>query len=136
MKGYVEAETGFAADTHGNGVAYARVMLGSTPRVLRVPFSVKRYPALCDREVGYAALTALAAALQKRGIPSARFRTDDARLADDLREHREVPGPLALAYVRLRCALNQFKEYDVAALPAECDLTARAKGEVAMHVAA
>jgi hypothetical protein len=137
MNGMVEAATGFAADAHGNGVAYVRVMVGGTPRVLRVAFAVKRFPALLDREVGYAALSAVAAVLRKRGIDRVRFAVDDAPLARDLREHREVPAPLALAYVRLRCALNQLKEYDITASPpGESDLSARARSEAAMHVAA
>jgi hypothetical protein len=137
MKGFIEAATGFAADAQGNGVAYVRLQLGGTPRVLRVPFTVKRYPALLDREVGYAALTAASAVLRHRGVDRVRFTVADEHLASDLREHRDVPAPLALAYVRLRCALNQFKEYDIAASGAgESDLTARARSEAAMHVAA
>ena len=137
MRGFIDAATGFAADAQGNGVAYVRLMLGGTPRVLRVPFSVKRYPALLDREVGYAALTAAGEVLRRRGIERVRFAVDDRHLVDDLREHREVPTPLTLAYVRLRCALNQFKEYDItASASGESDLTARARSEVAMHVAA
>lgn len=137
MKGFIDAATGFAADAQGNGVAYVRLRLGSTPRVLRVPFLVKRYPALADREVGYAALIAVSAVLRRRGVDCVRFTLDDEHLASDLREHRDVPAPLALAYVRLRCALNQFKEYDIAASGAgESDLTARARSEAAMHVAA
>lgn len=137
MKGFVDAATGFAADLQGNGVAFVRLMLGGTPRVLRVAFNVKRYPALLDREVGYAALTAVSAVLRRRGVERVRFTLDDAHLAGDLREHRDVPVPLTLAYVRLRCALNQFKEYDIAASAAgESDLTARARSEAAMHIAA
>ncbi len=137
MKGFIDAATGFAADAQGNGVAYVRLMLGATPRVLRVAFTVKRYAALLDREVGYAALTAVGAVLRRRGVERVRFTLDDAHLVSDLREHREVPPPLTLAYVRLRCALNQFKEYDIAASAAgESDLTARARSEAAMHVAA
>ena len=137
MRGFIDAATGFAADAQGNGVAYVRLQVGRTPRVLRVPFTVKRYPALLDREVGYAALIAVSAVLRRRGVDCVRFTLDDRHLASDLREHRDVPAPLALAYVRLRCALNQFKEYDIAASGAgESDLTARARSEAAMHVAA
>ena len=137
MKGFVDAAAGFAADAQGNGVAYLRLTLAGTPRVLRVPFSVQRYPALLDREVGYAALTAAGRALRNRGIERVRFTIEDAHLANDLREHREVPAALTLAYVRLRCALNQFKEYDIAvSASGESDLTARARSDAAMHVAA
>jgi len=137
MKGFTDAATGFAADAHGNGVAYTRLMLRGTPRVLRVPFTLKRYPALLDREVGYAALAAVAGALGRRGIERPRFLVGDTQLVRDLAEHRDVPAALMLAYVRLRCALNQFKEYDIAvSVAGENDLTARAQSEVAMHVAA
>ena len=137
MNGFIEAATGFAADAQGQGVAYVRLILAGTPRVLRVPFAVRRYPALRDREIGYAALTAAGAVLRRRGVERVRFTVDDAHLAMDLREHRDVPAPLTLAYVRLRCALNQFKEYDIAASASgESDLTARARSETAMHVAA
>jgi hypothetical protein len=136
MKQPVDAATGFAADGQGNGIAFARVRTGDIPRVLRVPFTVKRFAALHDREVGYAALTAVACALQRRGVERVRFTLDDAALAADLREHRDLPSPLALAYVRLRCALNQFKEFDIAGSASESDLTARARSEAAMHVAA
>jgi hypothetical protein len=137
MKGFIQAATGFAADAQGNGVAYVRLVLGGTPRLLRVPFTVKRYAALHDREIGYAALTAIVAVLRRRGAERVRFIVDDEHLAGDLREHRDVPSPLTLAYVRLRCALNQFKEYDIVANGAgECDLSARARGEAAMHIAA
>jgi hypothetical protein len=137
MKGLVEAATGFAADVQGNGVAYVRLILAGTPRVLRVPFTVKRYAGLGGREVGYAALTAIVAVLRRRGVERARFAVDDEQLVIDLREHRDVPAPLTVAYVRLRCALNQFKEYEIVAHGAsECDLTMRARSEAAMHIAA
>jgi hypothetical protein len=137
MEASVEAAVGFAADANGSGVAYVRVGEGSAARVMRVPFLVKRYPALLDREVGYAALAAVCPALRGRGIERVRFVVDDTRLAGDLREHREVPSALSLAYVRLGCALNQFREYEIAGSPcSESDLSARARSEVAMHVAA
>jgi hypothetical protein len=137
MKGFVQAAMGFAADAQGSGVVYVRLTMGAAPRVLRVPFRVKRYPALHEREVGYAALFAAAEALRRRGIERVCFAFDDEQLARDLREHREVPAPLALAYVQVRCALNQFKEYDIAADGADNgDLVARARSETAMHAAA
>lgn len=137
MNGFIDAATGFAADAHGNGVAYVRLTLGGTPRVLRVPFRLKRYAGLSGREVGYAALTAIGAVLHRRGIERVRFTAEDVQLVRDLREHRDVPAPLTVAYVRLRCTLNQFKEYDVAQSTApQSDLTARAQSETAMHAAA
>lgn len=132
-----EVAVGFAADMQGNGVAYARLGAGSErARIMRVPFSVKRYPALLDREVGYAALTAVSAALRGRGVRRVRFSIEDGRLASEVREHRDVPAPLALAYVRLGCALNQFAEYEIADPPGESQLSSRARSEVAMHAAA
>ena len=135
MKG-ITAAVGFAADERGNGIAYVRVGKAPAGRVMRVPFTVRRYAALLEREVGYGALTAVAGALRRLGAERIRLTIDDGRLAGDLAEHRDVPAPLTLAYVRLGCALNQFHEYRVMASPAESDLTARARGEVAMHVAA
>ncbi len=135
--GLTNVMVGFAADAGGSGIAYARVGDSGARRVLRVPFAVKRYPALLDREVGYAALGAVCAALRRRGIERVSLGVDDARLAADLREHRDVPAALALGYVRVRCALNQFHTYEIADAPAdESDLTARARSEVTMHVAA
>jgi len=137
MNGMVEAAVGFAADPQGNGVAYVRVGDGGGSRVMRIPFTVRRFPALLGREVGYAALTAVGAAMLHRGFERVHLCVDDTRLAGDLQEHRDVPAALTLAYVRLRCALNQFREYGIAGSPqGESDLTARARSEVAMHVAA
>jgi hypothetical protein len=138
MKGRLSnVAAGFAADAAGNGIAYVRLGENGAGRVLRVPFATKRFPALLDREIGYAALTAICAALRRRGVERVRLSFDDARLACDLREHRDVPSALTLAYVRVRCALNQFQEYEIADPAArESDLTARARSEVAMNVAA
>lgn len=136
MKGLLQVTVGFAADQAGDGVAYVRIGEAAEAPVLRVPFTVTRYPALLEREVGYAAVTACASALRSRGILRTRLIVEDARLAQDLLEHREVPHALTLAYVRLRCALNQLREYEIAAADASGDLTARARSEVALHVAA
>ena len=137
MKGLVQAAVGFAADPLGSGIAYVRVGEAATARVLRVPFTVKRYPALVEREVGYAALVAVTAALRRRALERVRFVVDDARLVSDLQEHRDVPAALAMAYVRLGCALNQLREYQIAGSPpGESDLSARARSDVAMHAAA
>jgi hypothetical protein len=137
MKTTLFAQVGFAADEQGNGVAYVRAAGASAHKVLRVPFAVKRYTGLRGREVGYSALTAVAAALHRRGVETVSFSTDDAALIGDLHEHRDVPGALTLSYVRLRCALNQFRRYEVvAAADGESDLTARARSEVTLHVAA
>ena len=133
----VTVAVGFAANEHGEGIAYVQVGDSANARTLRVPFSVKRYPALLDREVGYAALTAVGTVLRRRGVERARLTIDDTCLTRDLHEHRDVPAPLTLSYVRLRCELNQFQEYQIADAPASpSDLTARARSDVAMHVAA
>jgi hypothetical protein len=133
----VYATVGFAADPDGIGISYVRLRGKQTESVVRVPFTVTRYPALLEREVGYAALTAVAVALRGRGVSRVKFFLDDARLKRDLCEHCDVPSAIAMAYVRLRCMLNQFCDYDVACLAeGESDLAARARSEVAMHVAA
>ena len=138
MKGHLSnVAAGFAADAAGNGIAYVRLGENGAGQVLRVPFAVKRFPALLDREIGYAALAAVCGALRRRGIAGVRLTLDDNRLVCDLREHREVPSALTLAYVRARCALNQFREYEIAESAAsESDLTARARSELAIRVAA
>ncbi len=138
MKGRLtNVAAGFAADTAGNGIAYVRLGESGAGRILRVPFKVKRFPALLEREIGYAALAAVCSALRRRGVERARLCLDDSRLVCDLREHRDVPSALTLAYVRVRCALNQFAEYEIAEpSTGDSDLTARARSEVAMHVAA
>lgn len=136
----LRATVGFAADERGEGVAYARVSRFASAEqgaLVRVPFRLQRMPALLDREVGYAALTAVAAHLKKRGVERIGFVVDDTRLVEDLQGRRELPQPLGLPYVRLGCALNQFREYDVEPLPDQgSDLSARARAEVAMHIAA
>ncbi|MFN2448878.1 MAG: hypothetical protein ABR508_03665 [Candidatus Baltobacteraceae bacterium] len=135
MKGFIAAALGFAAGERGEGIAYVRFPGVECARVLRVPFTVKRFAGLQDREVGYAAVRAVAEVLRKRGAAAAAFHIEDPALAGDLREHRDVPAALTLAYVRLRCALNRFDRYEVHAA-AESDLTARARSEAALHVAA
>jgi len=136
----IEAHIGFSADGRGEGVAYVRLSGGSADGgalLLRVPFVTKRYPALLDREIGYAALTAVARRLREREIDRVNLLVDDERLVEDLRNRRDVPQALGLAYVRLGCVLNQFRTYEVGCAPAgSSDLTARARAEVAMHVAA
>ncbi|MGZ3497132.1 MAG: hypothetical protein ACXWNK_13420 [Vulcanimicrobiaceae bacterium] len=138
QKAYPKVQTavGFAADGDGSGVAYARLTSGNGHRLVRVPFAVKRYPALFEREIGYAALTAVATYLLQRGVKTVDFAVDDANLAADLRERRDIPQALSLAYVRLGCALNQFFEYRLIDAEDGDDLTARARAEVAMHIAA
>lgn len=137
MKAKVHAQVGFAADDAGQGVAYVRLSLDESGRILRVPFTVRRCAGLNGREVGYAALSAVGVVLQRRTIERVRIHVDDDQLVTDLHEHREVPAPLVLSYVRLRCTLNQFKDYDIVLeATRDSDVTMRARSEAAMHVAA
>lgn len=133
----IDATVGFAADDHGRGVAYVALAAGKKEKSVRIPFNVRRYPALLDREVGYAAMTAVAERLTEMGCRRVNFHVADERVVEDFCERREVPMPLAIEYVRLGCALNRFAEYRLhpGAGPAE-DLTARARAEVTLHVAA
>lgn len=130
-----EAQVGYAADERGRGIAYARVSAASGEHLLRVPFRVDREPTLGDREVGYAALTAIARTLVGRGIGRITFSLNDAKLVEELETHADVPDRLVLLYVRLRCTLNQFAGYRLER-SAENDLAARARAEIALHVAA
>lgn len=136
MKPAFEAHVGFAADVRGKGIAYARLRSTTGTRLLRLSFRVKRYPSLVEREVAYAALTAVASSLQERGIARATFHVGDEQLVRDLAEHRALPAALVLPYVRLRCALNRFDEFAVADAGESADLAARARAEVALHLAA
>lgn len=137
----MNAEVGFAADGRGDGVAYVRVAEPASCKpaslLLRIPFKTKRFPALLDREVGYAALTAVARGLRERDVCRVALLVDDERLVEDFRERRDVPQALDLAYVRLGCELNQFRDFEIGQASVESsDLSARARAEVAMHVAA
>jgi hypothetical protein len=123
----------YAANLRGDGVAYARVADGAP---LRIPFRVERFPALLEREVGYAALAAVAGALQAQGLRAACFGVPDRRIVEDLADRRSLPLALALPYVRLRCALNALRHADVALVPLEEDLAMRARAEVELAVAA
>lgn len=131
----VEATVGFAADARGFGVAYVATKWTKGSLLLRLPFKVQRYPALQDREVGYAALLVVAQALRERGIRRVAFDVADTELVADLVERRPVPPAIALPYVRLGCELNAFAGYTLAANGGD-DLAARARAEVALSFAA
>lgn len=131
----VQAQLGYAADRHGAGVAYARLTTRAGERLVRVAFRVQRCDGLDGREVAYAALTAVAAMLRGRGIERAAFTLRDADLVADCTEHRKVPPPLVLPYVRLGCALNRFAAYDIR-VGSDPDLDARAHAEAVLHSAA
>lgn len=132
----IEATIAYAADRRGEGVAYARLGSGAGNRLLRIPFRAQRFAGLDAREVSYAALGAVASALLERGFSRTRFALSDEALIRDVNEHRDVPPPLVLPYVRLGCALNRFEEYALTLAGEDDDLLTRARAEVALHVAA
>ena len=136
MNGVLQAQMGFAADDRGNGVAYVRLRSRRGERVLRVPFTVRRLPALLGREIGYAALAAVLPQLAARGVEALQLVLEDETLAADLRDRRDLPPALAMPYVRARCALNRLRRSDIAPAAPEGDLTARARSEAALHAAA
>jgi hypothetical protein len=131
----IEATVGFAADAQGMGVAYVSARRAKGSLLLRLPFKVQRFPALEDREVAYAAMTVAARALREHGVRRVSFDLADPELVADVLERRQVPPAITLPYVRLGCALNQFTEYHLTAHAGD-DLTARARAEVALSVAA
>jgi hypothetical protein len=129
-----EATVGYAADEHGNGLAYARVAGPRSRRVLRVGFRVSARP-VTDRATAYAALTAVTRALAKRGVRAVRLVVGDARFAEEVETGHGVAAGLELAYVGLRCALNSLAALGVQ--PGATDeLTQRARAEVTLNVAA
>jgi hypothetical protein len=129
---------GFAASDRGDGVAYARIENGTDPEILRIAFRCRPQPALRDRDVAYAALNATAKHVRERGLHRVVFATSDAQLARDIEEHLSVPPALAMPYVTLRCTLNRFAAASVVTADDETvrDLTARARAEASLHVAA
>ncbi len=132
----IEASIAYAADRRGEGVAYARLRSDSGSRLMRIPFRAQRFAGLASREISYAALSAVAAALLERGFSRTRFALADEALVRDINERRDVPPPLVLPYVRLGCSLNRFEEYAVTLAGEDDDLAHRARLEVALHVAA
>lgn len=131
----VQVQLGYAADEVGKGVAYARLASRTGERLVRAAFRVQRFAGLDGREVAYAALTAIASMLSERGVERAVFSVPDAALVADRSEHRDVPPPIVLPYVRLGCALNRFKAFALA-VGVDPDLTQRAIAEVALTPAA
>jgi hypothetical protein len=129
----LDVTVAYAANLRGEGVAYVRVPDGAP---VRVPFRVERFPALLEREVGYAALTAAVGALRAQGKRALRIGIPDERIVDDLAGRRTLPFALALPYVRLRCALNSLRDATVVARPVDEDLVGRARAEVELSVAA
>ncbi len=131
----IGVQLGYAAAPSGDGIVYARLMSSAGERLVRAAFRVKRYTGLAEREVAYAAMESVAGLLCERNVENVAFSLPDAALVEDLTNHRDVPPPLVLPYVRLRCKLNRFRKYAVEPC-AEIDLTERARAEVAMHSAA
>lgn len=131
----VAAQVAFAADDLGNGIAYARLAGRGGERLVRVAFRVRRLSGLGGREIGYAALTAVASMLAERGVKSVAFAVSDGDLVLDITEHRDVPPPLVIPYVRLRCALNRFASFAVER-GEDPDLDGRARAELFIHSAA
>jgi hypothetical protein len=131
----VGAAIGYAANTGGRGVAYARITGAEGEHLLRVPFRVDPGTTFADREIGYAALTAIVYALHERGLGRVRFALSDADLIEDVTAHRDVPPSVVIPYVRLRCALNQLVAFTLE-FATESDLAQRARAEVELNVAA
>jgi hypothetical protein len=131
----VDASIGFSADRQGKGIVYAHLTGVNARQLLRVGFRVSAPAPFPDRAVAYAALTAVARALVKRGVRAARFILADAEFVEEIVTGRSIADALALPYVHLRCALNALSKYEVRSAPTD-DLTQRARAEVALNVAA
>ncbi len=129
---------GYAGSADGTGLAYAVPSEGSEAGVLRVPFTYRPMPALQGREVSYAALNAVAAKMLERDARDVVLQVADERIVDDLEQRLNVPPPLALPYVRLRCGLNRLGDARIVlGARARCrDLEARARAEVSLDIAA
>jgi hypothetical protein len=129
---------GFAAGKTG-GVAYA--MLGVRPgdeSVMRTSFACRPAPALQGRDIAYAALNAVAGKLLARGLRNIELQTEDGNVPLDLSQRRPLPAALTVPYVTLRCTLNRFAAAAVTTVagPLTRDLTARARAEASLDVAA
>jgi hypothetical protein len=124
----------YAANLRGEGVAYAAVDAEAGPR--RIPFRIERLPALLEREVAYAALIAVAAALWSDGFRCVRLGIADERVILDLAERRALPMALSLLYVQLKCRLNTFARAEIVVRKPPDDLMNRARAEVELFAAA
>lgn len=130
----MEATVGYAADERGRGIAYARVSGSRSRQLLRVEFRVAVRP-LTDRAVDYAALTAVARSLARRGFREVTFVVADANFADEIATGRGVSDGLVLSYVGLRCALNALATFHLRTASTD-ELTQRARAEATLNVAA
>jgi hypothetical protein len=129
----IDAAVGYAADERGNGIAYVSAVKSETRRLLRIAFRVAA--PVSERAVGYAALTAVARALAKRGVRGVRFVLSDREFAQEVATGSGVSDTFAIPYVRLRCALNALSRFEVRVSSTD-DLTQRARAEAALNVAA
>jgi hypothetical protein len=129
---------GYAVDERGAGIAYAAIYTGGAASILRLAFSVPRFPGLDGLEVGYAAVAVLAMHLKKRGVERVRIRIRDEHVAHDLSGIGAPPKSLAMLYVRARCLLRGLGSFRLESGESSelLDLTARAHAEVQLHVAA
>jgi hypothetical protein len=136
MRDGVQAAVGYAASPRGDGVAYARLIgISEQGDLLRQTFRVPQAQRALDRASGYAALTAVARALNERGMLNVTFVVDDAQLVEELAGGCAVPEMLVLPYVRLRCAFNALSNFTVR-VGATDELTQRARAEAALNLAA
>lgn len=126
---------GFAGDGAGRGIAYVRMRRAGKERVARRTFRFHPQPGLGDREAGYAAMEAMLPLLRKHAR-RVDIELDDAELFADLTQHREIPLPLMLPYVRVRCALNGFESWGLGIGTEARDLTARCRAEISLPIAA
>lgn len=134
----MDVVVGFAADRSGVGVAYAAIQRNGREHVLRAAFGVRPTAALEGREVGYAAMKAVADAVRTHYAGPVRFVVADDSLVTDVCERRPLPNALTMPYVALRCAINRFENAGfVRGRSAQIDdLTARANAEASLHIAA
>ena len=128
----VVATVGYAAGEGNAGLVYARIMGDGAARVIRRPFRIPE--PRDDRAEAYGAVTAVAQALAKRRVRGVRFIIGNATLAAEIMNRSGIPDPMALAYVRLRCALNALDAGVTAGTTDE--LTQRARAEIALNFAA
>jgi hypothetical protein len=131
----VEALVGYAADSRGNGIAYARLRGTRWRTLLRAGFRTTQGGVARDRAVAYAALTAISRLLLKRRIREVDFIVGDCEFVGEISTGRGVGEALGLPYVRLRCILNTFASFSLRT-GATDDLTQRARAEVALNIAA
>jgi hypothetical protein len=126
------------AERDGAGVAYAVVGSGGRGSAVRVGFTCRTLPALRGRDVAYAALDAVAAVMQERGLHRVAFLVDDEQMTLDLAQRRTLPNALILPYLTLRCTLNRFADARVERATGNVtrDLATRAHAELWLNVAA